>query len=441
MKVLQTNNTFLGTAYNTLFTTFNNVYGSGTEGGVTSTSTPFNSALSGVNMVGKGNVSTAPRAFLNYIVFDKEMNFEKAGFQQISTAAMGVGINETISRNDIIAEEDGYILAYLSNENQETVDVHFDDFTVVHAKTNIVSTQDYYPFGGTFNNYRRSYSTAQNYTYNGKELQPETGWLDYGARMYDPWGSRFLQIDPSADNYLEWTPYNYVGNNPINVIDPDGKDWYEINGKIRWRNREGDYTNKKGKEFKSLGKNVLVVTHNRDKDGNEEVNSATFSLYLESDKSGATATLKGNTVPSDTEEYGTLAEGIYPAKFQARAGHPGENALIINEGKELPTVNGNPSKENSDKLTGVFFHRGNPYQASLLDSNGDPVWSHGCLLGGCGPGSLDKFNTFMGHATDFNGNLYLRAKPEIKTKTRATTKTHQWTRVNGKLTLVPKKTK
>jgi len=300
---------------------------------------------------------------------------------------------------------------------------------------------NYYPGGLTFNSYTRTASSAQNYKFNGKELQPETQWYDYHARQYDPSLMRFMTIDPSADNYLEWTPYNYVGNNPINIIDPDGKDWFEINGKIRWRNREGDYTNKKGKEFKSLGKNVLVVTHNRDKDGNEEVNSATFSLYLESDKSGATATLKGNTVPSDTEDYGTLAEGVYPAKFQARASKPGENALIINDGKEVPTVNGNPNKENSDNLTGVFFHRGNPYQESLKDSNGNPVWSHGCLLGGCGSGSLDKFNTFMGHATDFNGNLYLRAKPELKTKTRATTRTHQWTRVNGKLTLTPKKTK
>ncbi len=299
----------------------------------------------------------------------------------------------------------------------------------------VLQTDDYYPFGLTFNSYTSG--TENLYKYNGKEEQKETGNYDYGARMYDPALGRFWQIDPSADNYLEWTPYNYVGNNPINVIDPDGKDWYDINGKIRWRNQEGDYTNKKGETFSSLGKNVLVVTHNRDKKGNEKVNSATFSFYLESNKSGATATLKGNTVPSDTEKYGTLAEGTYTARFQARDSKPGENALIINEGGELPTVNGNPNKENSDKLTGVFFHRGNPYQESLKDSNGNPVWSHGCLLGGCGPGSLDKFNEFMSNAQDFNGNLYLRAQP-VQVKTRATTKTHEWTRIDGKLTLVPK---
>ncbi len=42
-------------------------------------------------------------------------------------------------------------------------------------------------------------------------------------------------MDPLAENYPSWSPYNYVGNSPLNAIDPDGRDWYRDNeGAIRF---------------------------------------------------------------------------------------------------------------------------------------------------------------------------------------------------------------
>jgi RHS repeat-associated protein len=277
---------------------------------------------------------------------------------------------------------------------------------------------EYFAFGETFVE-EHSNTGRTSYKFNGKELDEETGLYYYGARYYEPVISVWLSVDPLASDYPSWSPYNYTMDNPINLVDPTGmgpEDWVQnADGNIYWDdNATSQETTKEGETY--LGKNVLVGTHNRDANGNEPVNSATFDLYLESDKSGPSATIKGNTVPSDITENGTLAEGLYSARFQSRASYLAKGkedlALIINEGKAVPTLNGNPSKANSDMLTGVFFHAGNPYQKSLLDRTGNPVWSHGCQTSGCGPGSRDLHNVFMQKVgNDFNGSYLLRAKP------------------------------
>ncbi|MEM6815451.1 MAG: RHS repeat-associated core domain-containing protein, partial [Bacteroidota bacterium] len=387
------------------------------ETSISSSSSVFDEALNGIDMSSKDNNSTEPRAFLNYIFFDQEMNYVRAGFLQITTSAQGIGVHETISLNDIVADREGYILAYLSNENAEEVAIHWDDFTVYHGKTNIVYATNYYPHGATFSEFVRTASKPVKYRFQGHEWMSEVMSYDLGPRMWDPYTLRTNAPDILADQFPDQSPYSLFRGNPIKYTDPTGMapvDWVEDrNGNIYWDDNATSQATTKARET-YLGKNVLVATHNRDASGNEKVNTATFELYTKDGivvpSTGPVATVEGNTVPSDTKKFGTLAEGIYPARFQARVSKPEENALIINEGEELPTVNGNPNNANSDNLTEIFFHRGNPYLESLRDSGGNPVWSHGCLTGGCGQGSLDRFNNFMENAQEFNGVLYLRSK-------------------------------
>jgi RHS repeat-associated protein len=93
------------------------------------------------------------------------------------------------------------------------------------------------PFGETMAEQKPSSYYATPYKFNGKELDTETGLYYYGARYYDPKMSLWLSVDPLAEKYPAVSPYTYCLNNPINMIDPDGrepKDDYKLlkNGKL-----------------------------------------------------------------------------------------------------------------------------------------------------------------------------------------------------------------
>ena len=62
------------------------------------------------------------------------------------------------------------------------------------------------------------------YLNQGKELQEDLGLntYDFHARMYDPSIGRTWQPDPLADMYESYSPFSWVMNNPILIIDPTG---------------------------------------------------------------------------------------------------------------------------------------------------------------------------------------------------------------------------
>ncbi len=128
----------------------------------------------------------------------------------------------------------------------------------------VIEENHYYPFGLKHTGYNSDqmmyikedyilkikpkpalFKTSYNYKYNGKELQEELGlnMYDYGARGYMPDIGRWGQIDPKAESYLSYSPYNYVLNNPLFFVDPNGEDVY-----LFYYLRKNHYGGKEDKE-------------------------------------------------------------------------------------------------------------------------------------------------------------------------------------------------
>ncbi len=86
----------------------------------------------------------------------------------------------------------------------------------------VVQHIEYVPFGEVFLEERNdTWNTP--FLFNGKELDEETGLYYYGARYYNPRISLWYGVDPLAEKYPAHSPYCYTMNNPIMLVDPDGR--------------------------------------------------------------------------------------------------------------------------------------------------------------------------------------------------------------------------
>ncbi len=93
------------------------------------------------------------------------------------------------------------------------------------------STQhlQYMAYGEDFIHQQNASTYKTPYTFSAKEKDAETGFSYFGARYYADNLSIWLSVDPLADKFPSLSPYNYCANNPVMLVDPDGRDIVVLN--------------------------------------------------------------------------------------------------------------------------------------------------------------------------------------------------------------------
>lgn len=138
---------------------------------------------------------------------------------------------------------------YASVDDNNGIVMHFyvkdhlgSNRLVVDGNGNIEEVNHYYPFGALMGD--RCGVSRNKYKYIGKELDTMYGWnmQDHEARWYDPVVGRWMVTDPLQEKYFDsslsslWygvdplagkyannSPYVYCNDNPIRLIDSNGK--------------------------------------------------------------------------------------------------------------------------------------------------------------------------------------------------------------------------
>ena len=135
----------------------------------------------------------------------------------------------------------------------------------------------------------------QPFRFGGKENLERVGLdlYDFGARMYSPSNMRWMTMDPLAEKYYHISPYVYCNSNPVNLVDPDGKQWYlctDKDGNLKYVYCEGEMSIKEMQEYKNI--EYVGLTHT------DEKSNTYYSLF-------------GNEVPIKDENGSELNSKLY----------------------------------------------------------------------------------------------------------------------------------
>ena len=164
------------------------------------------------------------------------------------------------------------------------------------------------------------------YQYNGKELHDDfgLGWYAYGARWYMPDIGRWGQVDPLTEKYANLSAYNYVANNPLKFIDPDGRNGVlaidkeagkvTVTANFHWSARTGE-------AFAANGR------------ANDFVSNASWQEYIQDNWGGTHSVEIDGRTYEVTYDINIVNHDTHEEAIQAWKADPSSNFLFVREGQ------------------------------------------------------------------------------------------------------------
>jgi len=180
----------------------------------------------------------------------------------------------------------------------------------LNENADIISYEEYHPFGTTSYLKHNTNISQKCYKYVGKERDEETGLYYYGARYYAAWLCRFVSVDPLQHKYPYYTPYQYAGNKPITFIDLDG-----LEPMIPPQTEPRDVTNIKMPLRFELIRSLNKVEKQENTKSKEEIDLPTWDIFSETIETPATLIEKTTKDLAQNIVEKNISKGIKVTNF------------------------------------------------------------------------------------------------------------------------------
>ncbi|NGP89044.1 RHS repeat domain-containing protein [Fodinibius halophilus] len=181
------------------------------------------------------SIETKSNGTIRFTYDDKEKRVMKKSSQKTRTYSrniVGAVLEETTHSNgndqtkDFLYGPSGLFGLKTASELHAVQKDHLKSPRILtDSSGTVISAYQYEPFGGLIEGNESNTELLQ-YLFGGYEFDSETGLYNAGARLYDPKLRRFYNTDPKQQYD---SPYVFVGNNPMNMVDPDGEAaWWAV---------------------------------------------------------------------------------------------------------------------------------------------------------------------------------------------------------------------